>query len=383
MLLLIAVAVGVVSSAVSTAVIVPILRRRAVLDVPNHRSSHTRPTVRGGGIGLAIGTLVTLAIAHTGLIGSTGIALVVGGLGFGAIGFADDLNGNVPVRVRLTLQLLVAVGVVSVLWDFASPFTLSVALVCIVAIFWIVSFVNAFNFMDGINGISCAETIVAGVAFGLYGRHEHHLALEIAAFALAAGSIGFAPFNFPSARVFLGDVGSYFAGAWLAVLVVIGLRGSIPVEAMVAPVTLYVADTGMTLARRVHRHEAWYKGHRQHTYQRLVERGWSHTQTTSLVFILVALCSALGSVSLVGSVPLRVAADGGVAVLVAGYLILPGLLERRQSAALQRGHRQSAALQREHRQSAALQREQRLIKQEQPPPREVRMYQARRSRIHR
>ena len=114
-------------------------------------------------------------------------------------------------------------------------------------------------------------------------------------------------------------------------LVVIGLRGSIPAEAMIAPVALYVADTGVTLARRVHRHEAWQQAHREHTYQRLGDLGWSHTQTTGLVFALVAICSVLGSVSLLGSVPERVAADCGVGALITGYLMLPGLIEHRRS----------------------------------------------------
>jgi len=331
MLLLIAIAGGIVSGLAATAVTIRVLSRHDLLDVPNERSSHTRPTLRGGGIGLATGTLVALAIAHTDLVGSTGIALVVAGLGFGAIGLADDLTAAMPVANRLVLQLVTAVIVVAVVWEHTSRGILSSALVGAVATLWIVSFVNAFNFMDGINGISCAETIVAGATFGLLARHEHQLALQAAAFALVAGSIGFAPFNFPTARVFLGDVGSYFAGAWLAVLVVIGIRASIPVEAMVAPVALYVADTGVTLAQRVHRHEPWNQGHRQHAYQRLVDLGWSHTQTTGLVFTLVALCSALGSVSLLGSVPARVAADCGVVVLVAGYLVLPGLIAHRYS----------------------------------------------------
>jgi len=372
MLLLIAITGGVVSASLATALVIPVLSRRAVLDVPNQRSSHIRPTVRGGGIGLAVGTMVTLAIAHSQLTASAGTALVVAGLGFGAIGFADDLNGNVSVTIRLGLQLVMGVIVVAVLWWHASTVSLSVVFVCSMAIFWIVSFVNAFNFMDGINGISCAETIVAGVAFGLYARHEHELALQVAAFALVAGSIGFAPFNFPNARVFLGDVGSYFAGAWVAVLVVIGLRGSIPPEAMVAPVALYVADTGVTLARRLRHHEAWTQGHRQHTYQRLVRLGWDHTQTTGLVFIIVALCSALGSVSLFGSLPERVAADCGAVVLVAGYLFLPGQIERRQLVGLQREHRLVES-----------QQPRPLVERQQPRPREARTYQVLRSRIHR
>jgi UDP-N-acetylmuramyl pentapeptide phosphotransferase/UDP-N-acetylglucosamine-1-phosphate transferase len=285
-----------------------------------------------------VGSLVALALSQTELVGTAEIALVIAGIGFGLIGFADDLNGNLPVRVRLTLQLVIAVIVVSMLWRHTSVFDLSVVLVCAVAILWILSFVNAFNFMDGINGISCAETIVAGVAFGLCARHEHHLGLQIGALALVAGSIGFAPFNFPTARVFLGDVGSYFAGAWLAVLVIMGLRASIPAEAMLAPLALYMADTGMTLARRMHRREAWTKGHRQHAYQRLVRLGWSHTQTTGLVFVLVALCSALGSVSLFGSTADRAVADCGIAVLVIAYLALPALIGRRHLEQRQEEH---------------------------------------------
>jgi UDP-N-acetylmuramyl pentapeptide phosphotransferase/UDP-N-acetylglucosamine-1-phosphate transferase len=331
MLLLIAIIGGVISGIAATALTVWALSRRAVLDVPNERSSHTSPTIRGGGIGLAAGTLVALAIAHTDLVGSAGIALVIAGLGFGAIGFVDDLTGALPVTIRLTLQFFTAAVVVAVLWEHTSYGLLLVALVGTAATLWIVSFVNAFNFMDGINGISCTEAIVGGIAFALLARHQHQLALQAAAFALVAGSIGFAPFNFPTARVFLGDVGSYFAGAWLAVLVLIGLRGSIPADAMVSPVALYVADTGLTLARRVQRHEPWHQAHRQHTYQRLVDLGWSHTQTTELVFLLVTLCSVLGSVSLLGSVPGRVAADCGVAGLVTGYLVLPGLIEHLHS----------------------------------------------------
>ena len=168
--------------------------------------------------------------------------------------------------------------------------------------------------------------------FGLYAGHQHELTLQAAAFALVAGSLGFAPFNFPVARTFLGDVGSYFGGAWLAVLVVIGMRGSIPVEAMLAPVALYMADTGVTLAHRVHRHEALTQGHRHHVYQRLVRIGWSHTQTTGLVLVLVVLCSGLGSVSMFGTTPERVAADCGIFALLAGYLVLPVFIERRRVA---------------------------------------------------
>ena len=329
--LLIAIVGGIVAGLAATGITIWVLSRHEMLDVPNERSSHTRPTLRGGGFGLAAGALAALAISHTGFFGASEIAVVVAGVGFGAIGFADDLAGGLPVTLRMLLQLITAIIVAAVVWEHTSHGVIPSALLGAVAILWIISFVNAFNFMDGINGISCAEAIVAGTAFGLLARHEHQPALQAAAFALVAGSIGFAPFNFPTARVFLGDVGSYFAGAWLAVLVVLGLRASIPAEAMLAPVALYVTDTSVALARRIHRHEAWRRAHREHIYQRLVDLGWSQTRTTGLVFTLVALCSLLGSVSLLGTVPGRIAADCGVAVLIGGYLALPGLIEHRYS----------------------------------------------------
>jgi UDP-N-acetylmuramyl pentapeptide phosphotransferase/UDP-N-acetylglucosamine-1-phosphate transferase len=141
--------------------------------------------------------------------------------------------------------------------------------------------------------------------------------------ALVAGAVGFAPFNFPTAKVFLGDVGSYFAGAWIAGLVVVTLRLGVPPEAAVAPVALYAADTGATLFGRVRRGERWYTAHRLHAYQRLVDLGWSHSATTGFVFALIALCSTLGLISLTAALQWRIAADIGIAIVVATYLVSP------------------------------------------------------------
>jgi len=276
---------------------------------------------------LAFGTLVALAVAASWIFGSADIALCAAGISFGAIGFADDLTSGISVRTRIVLQLVAALIVTTLIWSHHSFGVVPLVLAGLLVTVWIISFVNAFNFMDGINGISCAEGIVAGVTIGFIARYEHQYALQAAGFALAAGAIGFAPFNFPKARLFLGDVGSYFMGSWIATMSVIGLQASIPVEAMLAPVLLYVADTGLTLARRVLRHEAWHEAHRQHTYEQLVDRGWSHRQTTGLVFVVVTLSSALGSISLFDSIQARLVADVGIAVLTVGYLTLPSMID--------------------------------------------------------
>jgi UDP-N-acetylmuramyl pentapeptide phosphotransferase/UDP-N-acetylglucosamine-1-phosphate transferase len=331
MLLLIAILSGVVLGAVTTALTIRLLGRWAIIDVPNERSSHSEPTVRGGGIGLAIGTLTTLAIAHTGLDGTLELTLVIAGLSFAVIGLTDDITSGIPVMIRLLFQLIAAVAAVFLIWHNASHNALQPVLTEIFAVLWIVSFVNAFNFMDGINGISSAEAIIAGVAYGLFARHNHQVVLEVGAFALAAGSVGFVPFNFPIARVFLGDVGSYFAGGWLAVLVIIGLRGSIPPEAMIAPVGIYIADVGFTLGRRVRQNERWQQAHRQHTYQRLVDLGWGHTKTTGVVSLIIALSSTLGAASFFRPAPQRIAADFGIGILIVAYLMLPTMIERRHT----------------------------------------------------
>ena len=96
---------------------------------------------------------------------------------------------------------------------------------------------------------------------------------------------------------FLGDSGSYFLGGWLAVLVVVGLRADLPAEAVVAPLVIYLADTGTTLIRRIRQGERWWEPHRSHAYQRLVIAGWSHRRTTVLVTVAGLACAALGGVA--------------------------------------------------------------------------------------
>src|SRR5205085_2029337 len=121
---------------------------------------------------------------------------------------------------------------------------------------WLIAYVNAFNFMDGVNGVSAVQAVVAGVAWWVVGEWQDVHALAAGGLLVAAVAVAFAPFNFPRAHMFLGDVGSYFFGGWLGVLAVVALRQGLTVEASFAPLSVYLADTGMTLARRVARHEA-------------------------------------------------------------------------------------------------------------------------------
>jgi UDP-GlcNAc:undecaprenyl-phosphate/decaprenyl-phosphate GlcNAc-1-phosphate transferase len=148
-----------------------------------------------------------------------------------------------------------------------------------------------------------------------------------------AASLGFAPFNFPRASMFLGDVGSYGMGAALAILAVVGLRAGVPPEAVLAPLAIYLVDTSSTCIRRLAAGETWYHPHRDHRYQRLVKLGWSHMRVTLTVGGVMAACSLLGAVSLAGSLPARVLAGAALACLLGAYLFIPTTSRARHVAA--------------------------------------------------
>ncbi len=279
---------------------------------------------------MAIGTALAL-VAATLVPSRPATGVLVAACGLGLVGLVDDLI-DVPALWRLLFQLAPAALASTWLVPSSSRSAIvHIGLVCLTTL-WLVSYVNAFNFMDGINGISVVQTVVAGGAWAVVAEVRDIPMLGPLGLVVAAAALGFAPFNFPKARMFLGDSGSYFVGAWLAAAVVVGLRAGVPPEAMVAPLALYLADTGSTLLRRVWRRETWHAPHRDHAYQRLVDDGWSHTTMTLTIGGLLVVVSALGLLSLTDSVALRLAGDiAAIAVLVA-YLGTPQWLGRQRRA---------------------------------------------------
>jgi UDP-GlcNAc:undecaprenyl-phosphate GlcNAc-1-phosphate transferase len=310
--------------AAAEAVTIPLLRRAALIDVPGHRSSHTVPTPRGGGIPIAAGLLVA-----AGLIGGAmAVVFAFAVAAFGLLGFAEDLHGLTAAR-RLILQaaggVLVAVALVSGL---AGPITRLVLLAVLCAV-WITAFVNAFNFMDGVNGISGAHALIAGAVYALLGWWRQDMFLLPAGAAVAVGALAFLPWNAGQAKVFLGDVGSYALGAALAFLAAYALVRGVPAEAVLGPLALYLADTAWTLQRRIRAGERWLQSHRTHVYQRWCDAGWSHQRVTLTAGTATALLSLLGAASLTGDPALRAAADLTGAAVVVAYLRSPVLLGRR------------------------------------------------------
>jgi UDP-GlcNAc:undecaprenyl-phosphate/decaprenyl-phosphate GlcNAc-1-phosphate transferase len=303
---------------------VALLRRHAVLDLPGGRSSHSVPTPRGGGAPIAVGLLVAAVIAPG--AGDTGLAFALAVGYFGLLGLVDDLRG-LSATSRLALQAAGAAGVATLLLIRLPLPAAAVAAAALAGAVWLAGFVNAFNFMDGVNGISGAHALVGGVAYACLAGAKHDRFGVAAGLALAAAAVAFLPWNALRARVFLGDVGSYSIGAALAVLAVRLITLGVPVEAVGAPLALYLADVAWTLQRRVRGGERWLESHRTHVYQRWCDAGWSHAEVALLTSALTVLLGLLGVAGMLGGAA-RVSADlAGLAVL-AVYLGSPGLFAR-------------------------------------------------------
>jgi UDP-N-acetylmuramyl pentapeptide phosphotransferase/UDP-N-acetylglucosamine-1-phosphate transferase len=212
-----------------------------------------------------------------------------------------DEHRALPQWLRLLVQFIVAVVAVLALeyWppgfaDTHSPSlrSLPVWLLGAAAILWITWVINAYNFMDGINGIASTQAIVCGVTLGLLFARVSDVAGQVLALSLAGAALGFLPWNFPSASIFMGDVGAYMFGFFFSAL---ALRAG--AEQMLIPAALpllpFLADATVTLVRRIAKREAFFRAHRSHYYQRLNILGWSHARVTSVWTVLAVACSVV------------------------------------------------------------------------------------------
>ncbi len=305
--------VALLATAVSAPYVRAAMLRHGVLDVPNHRSSHVTPVARGGGwacvVGLGVGVVAALSLGRDVPWPAIGGAIVLG-----CVGFADDRR-DLPAGLRLAAQagtgLLVGVAVGG-LWGAVAGALLFAALV------------NVVNFMDGINGITAVNMAVWGATSWAAGR-SYDVPELVTLGALTAGcALGFLPWNAPTARLFLGDVGSYLFGALVAGGVVVGWHHGVPPALLLAPMSIYLVDTGSTLVRRAVKGESLLTAHRDHVYQRVVAGGGlAHLTVAAITGAMAATVTAMW-VYLDG-----LQATIGTVVVAGTYLALPRLVSLR------------------------------------------------------
>jgi UDP-GlcNAc:undecaprenyl-phosphate GlcNAc-1-phosphate transferase len=251
-----------------------------VMDTPAARKAHDRPTPKGGGVGIVLAFLVGMAVLYRfaefarladpyfrGVIGAS-VAIAV-------VAFLDDLS-DWPFTVKLGAQVIaaaVAVGSGLYVAEYNVPYLGTVPVgwmgVPLTAV-WLLFATNAMNFIDGLNGLASGVALIASLFLGGIAAMHGGWFAYAACLLLAAGLVGFLPFNFPRARIFMVDVGSQFCGFMLAVLAVVASRiEDVPLSFLLVPMLLsgVLFDVAFTLLRRWRDGEAVTQSHRGHLYQ--------------------------------------------------------------------------------------------------------------------
>ena len=265
-----------------------------LIDIPNQRSSHERPTPKGGGIGIVIAMVIALSLTHILVLplpSAYGVILC-GAMLMALLGFFSDRRPLSPF-LRLGIQGLIAIGVLAGL-DFPRDLLIVYrwhigVLSWPLGVIWLVAVTNFYNFMDGIDGLAAMQAVAGGVGLMSFGILLSVNPLVPAGLYLSAASLGFLVWNFIPRKIFMGDVGSYFIGFYLAAFGMLDPRLLVPVALVLG---VFIADTVVTLFIRISRRERWYQAHRSHFYQRAVRLGYSHCRVTgflSVVFLVLTI----------------------------------------------------------------------------------------------
>lgn len=305
-----------VLTAVLVDVMIILAARFRLVDLPNRRSAHALPTARGAGVAIAATAslaAIVVVLRWPGLWWQVLVGVLLPSLVIGAVGIVDDTR---PLRasLRLAIQFAVATAMTALLgplpgvaipglpaWEFGWlgwPLT----------VLWIVGMINAFNFMDGADGMAALGAVVAGVLIALVGFHTRSLgAMLLAAFAAAAAG-GFLVFNWQPARVFMGDVGSGYLGTFLAALPLLfnepeRERSLVPIVMCLWP---YIYDPLLSVLRRIWNGKDPFVPHREFLFHRLVRSGVSHARVSLLYGALAAIGGLAGLMTLNPEVPASV-----------------------------------------------------------------------------
>jgi UDP-N-acetylmuramyl pentapeptide phosphotransferase/UDP-N-acetylglucosamine-1-phosphate transferase len=331
MLNIVALSVIFVCSALASAGLIWLLQplwRRYALAKPNARSSHKVPTPQSGGIVVIAVTVAIVALATAFMPDMAAdtwrlAAVLTGAVALAIVGAVDDLH-VLEALPRLLLQTAAVALVIAALPPdmriiHALPWWVERAIILVGGV-W---FVNLVNFMDGVDWMTVAEVfpVTAGLAlFGLMGALPQDATLV--AFVVCGAIIGFAPFNRPVARLFLGDVGSLPLGLLLGWLLTLLAGGGHLAAALLLPL-YYLADATITLLRRLATGEPVMLAHRTHFYQRAMDGGFSVYQIVGRVFVVNIIILGLAAATLfVPSFTLHVAALAVGCILVGALLCI-------------------------------------------------------------
>lgn len=258
--------------------------KKNYIDMPNERSSHVIPTPRGGGIAFAVSFIIGITIGYIldMLPKELFFALCIIGIGLALLGFYDD-RYNLSAKLRFTIQLILSVCSLWALGLFQQDILPVIAWIAgFMIVFYLMWFINLYNFMDGIDGYVVMETLFISASLYILCAD-----FGVVFLCMFFSVLGFGLWNFPQAKIFMGDVGSVFAGGTLAIISIYVLIHHpllcIPWFILVA---LFMTDATLTLGLRIIKGEKFWVAHRQHAYQYLTQLVKSHVVVTSVGCII-------------------------------------------------------------------------------------------------
>lgn len=281
-----------VVSALLTGLCRALAQRVSWFDVPVNRSAHSRPIPVAGG--LAIVTLFLLVVgyySYSGLIPYNESMALLATSSIALLGLIDDLK-PLRIRWRIPLQFIAAAWVV---WQLGRVPAIDLGfvqvgnpwLLTILAVFALVWLLNLFNFMDGIDGIAASELIFVNLMSLLFVINSADAVLTMLSATLLAAGAGFLLWNWPPAKIFMGDVGSGFIGFSLGVMALLSMQhGSMTVWTWVLLLGVFISDASFTLFRRFRQSERWYDGHSSHAYQNAARYYKGHSKVTIRVIVI-------------------------------------------------------------------------------------------------
>lgn len=289
----------VIISYVSVSYIRRLVLQHQILDHPSERSSHSIPMPRGGGLAIVLLTLGTAVWAANQTEIHRSLLYIVLGAILALVGWRDDLFSLSP-RYRFLVQGLIATISILVMGYFRvvripliGELDLGVIGIAITFL-WIIGMINAYNFMDGIDGMAAGVAVAAGLGWMVLSSNVNNPFIFWVALSLAATSLGFLGHNWPPAKIFMGDVASTFLGYSFAVLPLLAADQS--GDALTMGTLLMwtvIMDTFLTFLRRLVTGENVLSGHRLHLFQQLVIGGYKHGTISALYIFLTFLAGLL------------------------------------------------------------------------------------------
>lgn len=254
------------------------------VDAPNSRSLHARPTPRCGGLAIMLSLLLIVAPQSGGLS-----ILLLSTIGLSIVSLLDDIR-NLPVAFRLASHFAAALILVAP-WSLALPWLFGFVVL-------IVACTNAYNFMDGANGLAGGAAVIGFGMLAFAGNQANDMELSGMAITVAAASAGFLLFNFGKGLIFLGDSGSIPLGFLAGSLGILGwIKGDWPPQFPIMVFLPLIVDSSLTLIRRALRGEIVWRAHREHYYQRLIQLGWSHQRVALAYYGIMLIGGGVGLVT--------------------------------------------------------------------------------------